>query len=572
MDWYKFYNMDQKLGLSKGVGDTEIPARLDQIKMERSKLLEEEGKLIEKGLNSYNPDVLIKATSAWNDVQNKSNSDDIKGTLFHPEDFLDNSQGYKEKSFTLTGTALRRIAKSTPIIRAIITTRQAQISEFSRPQKNKYQTGFIIRKKGDYFSDQMDEMSQKDKNKVREIADFLINGGNEKNSWYADNFDTFLKKITEDSLTLDSACFEVVRSKIGMPLKYVAVDGSTIYHAESYDDETYKGTAQPIRGYYPSYVQVIDRKIYAEYYPWELCFGKRNTSTDIYQNGYGRPELQDLVSIVTWMLYGDQYNGKFFTQGAAPRGLLKVSGNVNRTRLNQFRNSWQSMVAGVENAWKVPLIESDKMEWIDLQKSNNDMQFSQWQEYLIKVSCAIFKIAPEEVGFSLGNASGGSAMFEGNNETKLKYSRDKGLRPLLKSIEFWINKYIVGPLDQDFEFVFVGIDQKSESEELDLLQKKVANGMGYKEYRKALGLPEELEEGDFPLNAVYAQMTQQIAMQKQMEENTDFVDSEEKEDVEEWKKSLDAEIAKNIQNSIPGHEDNPMMKEALLTFKQLILE
>lgn len=568
MDWYKMYNV-QKPSFNKSSINSEedIPNRLSEIKQEKNRLIAEEGKLIEKGMESFNPDILMKAHSAWHDVQQKSTGDDSKSILLGPNDFNANGLGFKTKQFTINPGTLRRIYRTTPVIKAIISTRQTQVSEFARPQRNRFQTGFRIRKKGDYFSDQEDELTDADKSRIKELTEFVLTGGDQKNSWYADNFDTFLKKLTADSFVLDSACFEIVRNKKGLPVKYFCVDGGTIFHSDSIDDEDYSGENKQDKGYYPSYVQVIEGNVHAEYYPWELCFGKRNTTTDIYANGYGRSELEDLVSIITWMLYGDAYNGKFFTQGSAPRGLLKISGNVNRTRLNQFRHSWQSMVSGVDNAWKVPVIESDNMEWVDLQKSNADMQFGAWQEYLIKICCAIFKISPEEIGFASGSANSGNPFGKGGEEARLSYSKDKGLRPLLKSIEFWINKFIINPLDPDYEFVFMGIDQESEEKELDLLIKKVQNGMGYKEFRKKLGLPEELEEGDFPLNSVYIQMQSNLAMQQAVNGNTETVD----EDSNEVWDALDRNVTKAIQYSIPGHQDNPMMTEALEFFSENIL-
>jgi hypothetical protein len=586
MNWEKYYKFPASTlngndNLNKAISDEQIPTELDRIRVEKNRLLAREGQLIEKGLMSHNPDTLIKAHSAWHDVEIKSDSDLGKSVLLDPNKWND-SEGYKRKPLSISGKILRKMANTTPVIRAIISTRQTQVSDFSRPQANKYSTGFVVRKKRDYYSSDEPKLSASDKKQIKYITDFIINGGDEANSWYADNFDVFLKKMVEDSLTLDAGSFEIVRNKKGLPVKYFAVDGETMYKADSLDDEAYDGDRKDERGYYPSHVQVVDGSIKAEYYPWDLCYGIRNATTDIHKNGYGRSELEDLINIVTWMLFGDAYNGKFFTQGSAPRGLLKVSGNVNRNRLAQFRQSWSAMVAGVNNAWKVPVIESDKMDWIDLQKSNADMQFAAWQEYLIKISCAMYKIAPEEIGFNLGNGTGGNAMFEGSNEARLKYSRDKGLRPLLKNIEFWVNKFLVNPLDSDFEFAFVGLDTETEEKEVELLVKKVQNGMGYKEFRRAINLPEELEEGDFPLNSVFVQMESQKAMQDQMQDNTDAVDQDEAGDDLDWDslgedeaeiEGDDAnEVTKSILNNMPGHQNNPMMFDALNFYNENILQ
>lgn len=568
-NWYDFYNQSGSIPSNRPISDEEIPLRLNEIKREENRLIAEKGRLIEKGMHSFNPDVLMKAHSAWHDVQVKSDDNLGKSVLIDPNKWND-VRGYKRKPMMISGTVLRRMSRQAPVVKSIITTRQTQVSAFAKPQPNKYDTGFVIRKKRDYYSTEEPKVSAADKKQIKYLTDFLKNGGDENNAWYADNFDMFLKKIVEDSLVLDAGTFEVVRNRKGSPVKFFAVDGNTIRLADSYDDEAYgdrdesddfyQQERQEERGYYPSYVQIIEDNIEAEYYPWELCFGIRNASTDIKRNGYGRSELEDLVNIVTWMLYGDAYNGNFFTQGASPKGFLKVSGNVNRNRLAQFRQSWQAMVAGVENAWKAPVIESDSMEWVDLQKSNTDMQFSQWQEYLVKIACAIYKIAPEEIGFAGGSGTSGGGLFEGNNEARLKYSRDKGLRPLLKQIEFWINKFLVNPIDDEFEFAFVGLDTETEEKEVDLIIKKATNFMGYKEARRAMDLPDELEEGDFPLNSVYVQMQQQQQFAGEQEENTDFVEEEGGEDTSVWDSLPDTAKAIAVET---GNLDNPFMFDAM---------
>lgn len=534
-----------------------IPSQLEAIAQSRGLLAAKEGALLEKGLSSMNPDVLIKATNYWNDVQQRESSG-AKSIIIDPNDF-NQSLGYKHKANSLSFQMLRRMSH-TPIIRAIITTRQAQVSAFASPQSSRFDTGFVVRKKKLYYDQSIQEPTPKEQEEARRITEFLINCGDNRRKWHADNFDSFLKKLVEDSLSMDQGTFEVVRNNKGIPIEFLATDGATIRIADSYDDDEYQGQdKEEIFGYLPSYVQVIDGEPRVEYYPWELCLGIRNDSSDIMRNGYGRSELEDLVNIVTWMLFGDAYNGKFFSQGAAPRGLIKVAGNINQSRLQEFKQQWMAMVSGVQNAWKVPIIESDKMEFIDLQKNNTDMQFGLWQEYLIKVACAIYKMAPEEAGFSLGNAAGNSPTFESNNEARLKYSRDKGLKPLLKSIQFWINKYVVEPLNEDFEFVFVGMDVESKEKELELDIKMSESFGGYKEARVKWGLPKELEKGDFPLNQVYMSMMNTMAMQDQGNESTDFVDQQ----------GEDAEYEDTWDNLDKGElSDNPLQNDLMSWWKE----
>lgn len=502
-----------------------IPTELDAIREAKKQLLIREGQMIEKGLMSSDPDILMKATKHWEDVKEKQDSG-IKSTVIDPHEFRD-SLGYKHKSSTMTYDMLRRMSE-TPLIKAIITTRQAQVAEFAYPQNNKFEPGFVIKKKQKHFAEEQDEVTEKDRENMHNIAEFLINGGEDGNAWNGDTFDTFLKKIVEDSLVLDQATFEVVRNNFGQPIEFLATDGGTFRVADTYEQEKSENTLgrEEVKGYLPKYVQIIEGEMVGDYHPWDLCFGIRNATTNIISNGYGRSELETLIQIVTWMLYSDTYNGNFFSQGASPKGFLKVSGNVNSNRIQEFRQQWMSMTAGVMNAWKTPIIESEKMEWIDLQQKNTDMQFSEWQEYLLRVACAVYKISPDELGFNIGSSGSNNAMMEGSNESKIKYSKDKGLRPLLKSIEFWINKWIVNAIDGDYEFRFVGLDTESEDKQLELDIKRATTFMGLKEVRRKNDLPDELEEGDMILNPVWQQASAMAAMAGDQEESSEAAEGE----------------------------------------------
>jgi len=476
---------------------------LDAIKNEKKILDAEEMILMEKGLSSNDPEELIKATTHWADIQNKQEND-FKSVTIHPDDFR-SQLGYKDKAFSLSYGTLRRMAKS-PIIRAIVGTRVEQVADFTQPQRDRYSTGFVIRKKKKWFSETEEEITPEIEKKIEYLTDFVLNCGTESNSWHGDTFDTFIRKTTEDALVMDQMTYEIVRNRKGSPVEYLATDGATFRLADSFDDNMYQGKErEKVNGYYPSYVQLINGEPANEYYPWELCFAVRNQTTDIRNYGYGTSELEDLINVVTWMLYSDTYNGKFFSQGSAPKGILKVGSGVSGPRLQEFRQQWQSMVAGVQNAWKVPVLESEKMEWIDLQKSNQDMEFAKWQEYLIKLGCAIYKMDPSEIGFPMSGSSSASPMFEGNNEARLKFSKDKGLRPILKFIQAKINKYIINPLDKEYEFAFVGVDVESEEKDVELDIKKVGNFMGFQEIRRKYNLPDELEDGDVILNPQYVQ-------------------------------------------------------------------
>lgn len=500
--------------------------QLDAIALAEAKLQAKKFRTLEKALRSDSPEDMIKATQVFqNQIKNKVEQNN-KSFYIDPLEFNSNL-GYKDKPFSLSYTTLRRMAK-TPIINSIIKTRKNQIADFAEPQENKYSTGFIIRKKSKTGVEQ--EMTKQDKKIAYSIQDFLMKGGN-VNQWGADDFDTFIRKIIEDSLIYDQMTFECIRNRRGQLESFMATDASTFRIAESHFDKDYKNVffnqrgstvwndqsefGPKIHGYRPSYVQVYQSTRVNEFYPWEMCFGIRNPSTSIHANGYGSSELEELINVVTSLLWGDEYNRRFFSQGSAPKGLLRVKGGGNEAALQQFKQQWQSMITGVMQAWKTPVVEAD-VEWIDLQKNNRDMEYSSWMEYLIKLACAIYSIDPSEIGWDISRSAGNSAMFQGSQAERMQHSKDKGLYPLLKFLQRKLNTYIVEQIHPEFELVFAGLNGMTIEQELDMDIKKTNSFQMINETRDKYDM-KPLEFGDTPSNSIYLQAknSAQMAAQQQ---------------------------------------------------------
>jgi hypothetical protein len=420
-------------------------------------------------------DDILKAIYA-NGQKSSNQKSDVKSAFVNSETgSSNNSLGRKLKPGAVGAGMLRAMA-STPIIYAIISTRVDQVASFSVVQKNKYELGFTVRPKGKDLLGGENTIDPKTQKKIKEIEDFVLNCGSANNHFHESDFEDYLRQTTFASLILDNDCTEIVRARNGKPLAFIAIDGATIYRAiseaEAESNNQTDILGEKVDGFYPSHVQVLDQtKINAEYYPWEIEVSTRNRSTDIRRNGYGQSELEILIQTITWMLYGDRYNGNFFSNGSAPKGILQFSEGMDQTQMKSFRQEWQAMMQGSSNSWKIPMLSSD-VSWIDLQKSNTDMQFGKWQEYLLKISCAVFKISPEEIGYNL--SSGGKSIFQGSQEEQLTHSQNRGLKPILRKKARVINNIIQSNPDwTDFELVFSGLGVESEKEEVDLDIKKM---------------------------------------------------------------------------------------------------
>jgi hypothetical protein len=472
------------------------------------------------------PVIAKEFAKAWKQIPNTDAARSPK-SWFHDPLSLQYSLGYKDRRFSLTYDTLKRIAGQLSIINGIINTRAAQVASFAQPYRWTKSLGFAIKHKDPDHRTTPAEIEF-----IKELEDFVLRCGRSERNPYArvdrDDFEVFLRKIVRDTLVYDQCTFEVIPDGLGLPFEFWAVDASTIRIAAddryigvnaSYHDRSgfvpsmparfanlYQGReyGSPMAGDRPvAFVQVINGQIENVYSTTELAFGIRNPRTDIYVQGYGYGELEQLITIVTAHLFAEEYNRKFFSQGSTPKGILNLKGdNFTPEQLEGFRRQWLAQVSGVENAWKTPILQSEGLEWVDLAKTNVEMEFGKWIEYLIKITCGVYLIDPAEINFEIHGGQQQTPLFEASQEWKLKASRDRGLKPLLKFLAKLINRHVVDKIDDHFTFEFVGLDELSENEKHEMLVEQLSSYMTMNEVRRSLDLP-DLPGGDIPMNPVY---------------------------------------------------------------------
>lgn len=443
---------------------------------------------LQKSLNSENFEEVMKAQAFIAEQQKngrRAPQPEIKSILWNPSEIGFNGKGYRDPNNGISFGTLNRMGDIF-IIKAIINTRIEQVQNFLKYSVDDQKPGYQIRYKRSPGSEGFDEkeLSAKDKKIVDYIVRFLEEGG-ENDKWECeDNFQEFTRKVLRDSLVLDQMTFELVRARNMNLKKYRAVDAALIRQLDT-NDPRYRQMFENFRwhGYLPRYAMVWDGQIirhpvsdeYVVFYPWELGYGIRNKTTNVLRNGYGCSELETLIEIVTWILWGMQYNGNFFKQGSQPKGFINVkNGNVDQGTLNEFRQDWKQTMSTVYNSHKIPVIQGIDLEWIDLQQTNRDMEFTEWIKFLLVIACAVYRMDPSELGFQFQDAA---RIFgqEGQKE-RLDHSKQKGLTPLLVFYQNILNKYIISEIDDRFELVFTGIEIKDEAAQVELDKKKSEAG------------------------------------------------------------------------------------------------
>jgi len=489
--------------------------------------------LLDKALGKvFSPiieDRAMEMSKAWRQISPDDAKRNAKSMLFDPMSLV-YSMGYKDRRSNLSYDILKQMSTQLGILAAIINTRVNQVATFTSPYRRTRNIGFEIKHK-----DREHKLTKSEKKFILELESFISNCGKSSPNRYSnkprDNFDQFTRKVIRDRMVYDQLCMEIVPDRRGLPYEFVAVDASTIRLAadpranenrDRYKEDRelkpfmnrYGGldlsypTMDPAKGTQVSHVQVWKGSIIRAYKPEELAFCIANPRTDVYVNGYGHSELEQLVNTITSHLWAEEYNRNFFKQGAAPKGILNIRGdNIAPEQLEAFKRQWISNVTGAQNAWRTPIMQSEEIQYLNMQGTNLDMEYSRWLDYLIRITCAVFLISPEEIGFSLSAGGMQQPMFETNNEWKIKASKDRGLRPLLRFYADAINRNIIDKIDDHFYLDFVGLDELTEKERIELRQQQVQFFRTINEIRSDEDL-DPVENGDIIMNPIYLQKIQ----------------------------------------------------------------
>lgn len=516
---------------------------------------------IEKSLTSESFEEVVKAQSFLAEQRKygrKLPQPDIKSILWNPSEIGFTGKGYRDPNNGVTFNTLNRMGDIF-IIKAVINTRIEQVQNFLKYSNDDQKPGYKIRYKQtpgvEADVNTKKKMSKEDMRKVEYIVKFLEDGG-ENDKWECeDNFQEFTRKVLNDSLRLDQLCFEVVRARNFEVKKYRAVDGALIRQLDT-NDPRYSQMFEQFRwhGYLPRYAMVWDGQIirhpvtneYVAFYPWELGYGIRNKTSNVLRNGYGCSELETLMEIVTWVLWGMQYNGNFFKQGSQPKGFINVKNqNIDGGTLNEFRQEWKQTMSTVYNSHKIPVIQGIDLEWIDLQQTNRDMEFTEWIKFLMVLVCAVYRMDPSELGFQFQDAARVWGP-EGQRE-RLDHSKQKGLTPLLIFYQNILNKYIISEIDDRLELVFTGIEIEDEATQVDLDKKKSEAGFVSLEdmFEKYSGRKFNPEK-DTILNQVYQSAQQAKMMGGDMMNNI----ADENDETSTGDPEIDAMLNKSVSNPI----------------------
>lgn len=361
---------------------------------------------------------------------------------------------------------LRMMVNQTPVLNAVIMTRQRQVSRFCRvAEKGVDAPGFNV-----CHVDRAHQLTGAEGKSIALLNRFISNCGWEfkprlRKALHRDSFTQFMSKSVRDSLVMDSAPIELEwkRDKSKGLDGFYAVDGATIrLCTEKGYDHNDKIFA----------LQVVEGMITSAYTHDDLIYEPRNPRTDVTAAGYGISETELLVRVVTGYINAMTYNIKGFDNNSIPKGMLHLSGQYDDADIKAFRRYWSAMVKGINNAWNLPIMVSKDMEskaaFEKFGVEFDEMYFSKWMTFLTSLICAIYGMSPSEINFDSFSGGNTSPLSGSDTGEKLAASKDSGLRPLLAVYENTLTDFIIQEFSPNFCLRFTGLDPEDQAIKTDM--------------------------------------------------------------------------------------------------------
>lgn len=255
----------------------------------------------------------------------------------------------------------------------------------------------------------------------------------------------FMNRLIEDLMVLDAVALEKQKSRGSKLLSLIPIDAATIRLRV---DENGALPAPPI----PAYVQVIRGQQVAELTTDEMIYDMMNPRND---TPYGLAPLESLMIIVTSSLKSGMYNLAYLTDGNMPEGFYSMPENWTPQQIKDFQEYFDALMAGDETMTRrLKFMPPGKYEPT---KKPEDMAFAEFNDWLMKITCALYEVNPQDIGFSPKGGLGG----KGFADVQAEVSKDKGLQPLANFIE----EMFTSVIQEDFgfthlKFEFQGLQNK----------------------------------------------------------------------------------------------------------------
>lgn len=459
-----------------------------------------------------------------------------------PQAGYSNYQGlFKEKTSLIPNPLLKRIRDTEELIGGIILpVRARQVSLFARPRANRFDIGFTVNIKPQILEEMDEKKIEELKNtQVPKIKELLLNCGSNDDVKDKDKrtLSQYFMEIIEDALTFGWFATEIIKTEKGDNFhSFRAVDSGTIYFAAPKADAAEEIRARALEELNRirngdkenDKVQVDPDKFLKDDYTWvqvvhdrprqfftddELLVWTLNPSTDILRSGYPVTIFDRIINAITTHINITTHNKMYFINGRASRNILVFkSENLDKEDVEMIRAQMNAHINSSNAAWRMPVFgvgQKDDVDTVPLDAAGRDMEFQYLSDLTKRIIFAAFQMSPDEVAAMsyLSRGTNSQSLSEANNEWKLVAARDIGLRPILLSLEDFINERLLPKINPEWAKTFYidleGLDADTPEKEATRLQQDSALYLTMNDIMDRVEKKKLPIAGEFPMNPAY---------------------------------------------------------------------
>lgn len=237
-----------------------------------------------------------------------------------------------------------------------------------------------------------------------------------------ESFQTMIEMAVEDILVVDAGAIEKVRNLRGEIMEMWPVDGGEIRVSKVWDGDP----AEDRYFWWPD----PGTKEVAAYTNDEMIYMMQRPST---ARVVGLSNLEVLKAVVDAELLGQDFNYRQLST-AAGDGIFDLGETARPEQVEKFSRYWLAEIAGkgATAFWG----GTRGAKWIPFRPNNQDMQFLQYQEYMVKKVAAVFEMHPQDLGLT-------AEVNKATAEVLDQQTDERGARRLLKLVQNHLTREIV---------------------------------------------------------------------------------------------------------------------------------
>jgi HK97 family phage portal protein len=271
------------------------------------------------------------------------------------------------------------------------------------------------------------------------------------------------REYLRDVLIYDAGAIEIVYDESGVPAELYSLPGSKVrLNVDSHGNFADDNKAFVCQG-----GMVDGRKIPdTDFARKEVAYLVANPKSG---SMYGLSPLETLYQAVATDLFASKYNSDFFKNNAEASGIIGLEG-MSITDLSRFRAYWKKETE--KQPHKTVAVNS-KVSWTPMNLTNRDMQFLEYQKWLLCKIMTVYAMQPVVLGV-IDPTTG-----KLNSEQQLKSYKEEAVKPLLELETYQLTKVLVqqGFGYDDIKIDYEPIDIEDEVSNADIATKSVTAGI-----------------------------------------------------------------------------------------------